>query len=392
MIKKIKRIVYAASTMDENSFAELFKDSPFMPGQQAQKYNRLLQQGIAMNGVEVVAISTPPVTMKNSKKRIVKVKNRVEKDVSYRYVPVVNVSRLKNLIFILSTFLKSLYLLNNESVAVCDVLNVSASIGIVAASKVRKRPVIGIVTDIPELMVTGHSRKQVELCHSIIKKCNGYVFLTEGMNIRLNKSNKPYSIIEGISDDTLPCVEERNDGKTRKCLYAGLLDTEYGVKNMVDGFLKANIINTELHICGSGPYESELKEIVHMNKNIVFHGRVLNSEVVRLEKECNLLINPRPSTCEFTKFSFPSKIMEYMSSGTATMATRLEGIPTEYYDFLLPIEDETSDGMEQSFKKYLSVPDAQLHEIGKRAQQWINLDKNRRKQGERLISICNQVI
>ena len=65
---KLERVAYASSAMREEDFAELFKNSAITPGQQAQKYNRLLQQGLVLNGVEVIAISTPPVTRKNIKK------------------------------------------------------------------------------------------------------------------------------------------------------------------------------------------------------------------------------------------------------------------------------------------------------------------------------------
>lgn len=393
MNNQIERIVYAASTMGENSFAELFKNSPAMPGQQAQKYNRLLQQGIKLNGVEVIAISTPPVTVVNTTKKMLKVKNSCEKGVLYKYTPVINIRAIKNIVFTVSSFLKGLrFLFKKKSAVVCDILNVSASIGTISAAKVLHRPVIGIVTDIPELMVTGHSKKQVELCHSIISKCDGYVFMTEPMNERLNSSHKPYTIIEGIADVSQINIAHNKNNHIKKCMYAGLLDAEYGVKSMVEGFLSVDVRDTELHLFGSGPYVEELKEVLDAHKNIVFHGSVLNSEVVRMEKECDLLINPRPSVGEFTKFSFPSKIMEYMSSGTATMATRLPGIPNEYYDYLIPIEKEDSEGIKTVLSTVLKSADYDLENKGKKAQSWITENKNSKKQGERILDLISRTI
>ena len=40
------RIDYASSAMDAQDFANLFENSPKAPGQQAQKFNRLMIQGL----------------------------------------------------------------------------------------------------------------------------------------------------------------------------------------------------------------------------------------------------------------------------------------------------------------------------------------------------------
>ena len=49
----------------------------------------------------------------------------------------------------------------------------------------------------------------------------------------------------------------------------------------------------------------ELKKIE--DKSIKCHGIVTNEEVVIAEKKATLLINPRPTGEEFTKFSFSIK-------------------------------------------------------------------------------------
>lgn len=387
MSSRISRIVYAASTMGENAFSNLFINSNSMPGQQAQKYNRLLQQGLSQNGVEVIAISTPPIR-KKVKKVFLCAKNSEEKGVLYKYAPVVNLLGLKNLVFVVYCFLISFFSLHcKKTVAVCDILNVSASIGVVTAAKIKGIPVVGIVTDVPELMVTGHTKKQVKLCNLILENCDGYIFLAEAMNDRLNTKKKPYIVIEGIADATVPITDYKatNSGR-KKCLYAGLIDAEYGVKNMVDGFLRASIPDAELHLCGTGRYEMELREIAKENKNIVYHGLLLNSEVAEMERDCVLLVNPRPSTEEFTKYSFPSKIIEYMASGTATMATILAGIPKEYYEYLIAIDEEDADGMSKMFTRILEKDENELKCIGREAQKWIIKNKSSVVQARKLLS------
>lgn len=54
------RIDYASSAMDAQDFANLFENSPKAPGQQAQKFNRLMIQGLAENGAVVRAVTARP--------------------------------------------------------------------------------------------------------------------------------------------------------------------------------------------------------------------------------------------------------------------------------------------------------------------------------------------
>ena len=55
-------------------------------------------------------------------------------------------------------------------------------------------------------------------------------------------------------------------------------------------------------------------------------------------KEAKLLINLRNPEDKYTKYSFPSKTFEYMVSGTPFFTTKLEGIPSEYYNYLYCID------------------------------------------------------
>ncbi len=386
-------VAYAASTMSEKRFSETFADSKMMPGQQAQKFNRLLMRGLAENGIKVNCVSAPPITVGNTKRKYVNIKNDIENGVEYKYLPVINISRLKNLLCLISSFFITLHFCKNRNcVVVCDVLNISVSLGATFAAKVLKRQSVGIVTDVPELMVTGHSEKQVNLCHKVIRNCDKYVFLTEAMNERLNPKRKPYIIIEGVCDSHVDyqTITQHEENGIKKCFYAGLLDAEYGVKNMVDGFLKANINGAEMHICGKGPYEEELKSIAEKDKRVLFHGSVLNKDVVLMEKNCDLLINPRPVSGEFTMFSFPSKILEYMASGTATLATELPGIPKEYFDYLLKIDDDTSSGIAKAIEDAISLSKTELHVVGSKAQKWVIANKSQNQQGNRLLELINQ--
>ena len=157
----------------------------------------------------------------------------------------------------------------------------------------------------------------------------------------------------------------------RKCMYAGLLDARYGVKMMVDGFVLADLPNVELHIYGDGPYAEELTRVTEKHPNVVYHGTVMNDVVVQAELDADLLINPRPTHEEFTKYSFPSKNMEYMATGTPVLTTCLPGMPEEYKQYVYLIEDETEGGVCQVLMQIFEQSDEDRIEKGKQAKRFV---------------------
>jgi len=112
-------------------------------------------------------------------------------------------------------------------------------------TKTRKISVIGIVPDLPELMSSYYNhnspfRRIVSKIDSILaqkskRKLDGYIFLTEAMNQKINVSNVPYDVIDGIVDDfdlSGTNVKKRN----KVILYAGKVGRRFGVKELIASF------------------------------------------------------------------------------------------------------------------------------------------------------------
>lgn len=180
-----------------------------------------------------------------------------------------------------------------------------------------------------------------------------------------------------------------NKYPAKVCLYAGTLRKIYGMEMLVEGFVKSGVRDAELHIYGDGNYADELKEIAKKHSNVKYFGTLPNDVVVREELKATLLINPRPTDAEYTKYSFPSKNMEYMASGTPILTTRLPGMPKEYEDYVYFIETETAAGIAESIKNVLSISPEELHRKGEAAKEFILTQKNNRVQAEKLLKMIN---
>ena len=101
-----------------------------------------------------------------------------------------------------------------------------------------------------------------------------------------------------------------------------------------------------------------------------------NEHVVKEQLKATLLVNPRPSMEEFTKYSFPSKNMEYMASGTPVLTTPLQGMPQEYNDYVYLFEDETVEGMSKTLARILIQDKRELYDKGISAKKFVMKEKN----------------
>lgn len=386
-------IIYASCLCSNAVFRRLFSGVNDKPGQQVQKYHRLLTQGLALNGASVNVISALPVNRSNSSKKYVSESDDFFDGVSFNYISFLNIPVVKHIIIFFLSFIKVVHFRSRytDCVVICDVLNISVSLGALVASKIVQIPTVAVVTDFPQHLSSRKNSLFVILSNFVIKKCDSYILLTSHMVDALHCASKPYVIIEGLVDIDMTSVGNNLSCKADKkiCLYAGAVDRRYGVDTMVWAFIKANIADAELHIYGSGDFSDELISICEIYSNVKYFGIVFNDRVVREQVKATLLINPRPAFEDFTKFSFPSKIMEYLASGTPAVVTKLPGIPSEYHKFLFLFEDESLDTMAKRLQSILRTDAVELHEIGSVAKEFVLVNKNNRVQAKKVIEMIN---
>ena len=161
-------------------------------------------------------------------------------------------------------------------------------------------------------------------------------------------------------------------------MYAGALYEKYGILNMVKAFMQLKT-DYELWLFGSGDIEMEIRHYAALDERIKFFGTVSPEDVINYELQVSLLINPRPSEGEYTKHSFPSKLMEYMLTATPVLTTLLPGIPDEYADKMFYIKDESVEGIEKAMEMCLnscSTDPVAYFNKGKAAREYVLKEKN----------------
>lgn len=395
-------ILYVSNTTSTKYFSCLYDDSFVKPGQQVQKFNEMLLRGFKEHA-RVRALSVPPATNKTIKKNYFKNLVEYENDILYDYVGFINFPVIKQM-FVkwnakrkIRNWIKDTK--GSDRVIMCYAL--SPTLSSIALSMAKKYDIecMAIVTDIPELMnVSRESTSLKSFLYNIyssstskmLTQYDSYVLLTEAMSDVVNPEGKPYIVIEGMVDSdmgqSINDIEDKYD--PRVVIYAGALFEKYGVLNLVEGFIKADIEDCELWLYGNGEMEDYLNNLD--NDKVKYFGVVPNSEVVEHEIKATLLVNPRPSTEEFTKYSFPSKNMEYMMSGTPILTCKLPGMPDEYLDFVYIAEDESIDGFSNTLKKIMSKSSNELNDMGQKAKEFVSKNKSNINQAKKIVEFVEK--
>ncbi len=271
-----------------------------------------------------------------------------------------------------------------------------------------------IVTDLPnELGIASGRRgllkraeyamgdRRVALCRAF----DGFVLLTRHMAEALPVQGKKQLVMEGLilpeapmAAEQMEQAEERAEEKTMAgtaeasalpaVLYTGTLNRELGIGELLKAF--EGMGNCQLWLCGKGDMEEEARRAAEACPNIRYFGFVSQREALSLQKKADILINPRSPQGVYTRYSFPSKTLEYMRSGKAVLCYPLEGIPAEYDEHLVYITGEGARGIQEAVASLLKQPREQREQLGGEARRFVLENKNARAQGRKLLAFLRQ--
>lgn len=258
--------------------------------------------------------------------------------------------------------------------------------------------VLLIVPDLPQYMTdknTMTTRLQSGMKQLLLKRCyefvDYYVLLSKYMVECLPVGNKPWTVIEGVFNNIQDDVRELKERSVVKTiLYSGTLARRYGVMNLVRAFTETHNPCYRLVICGEGEAKGEIEMAAQEDPRLIYKGLLPRHEILHLQKRADLLVNPRTPEGVFTKYSFPSKTMEYLASGTPTLLYRLPGIPDEYFDYCFVLDKLGVEALRDKLDEVLSLSDEDLRLMGGRARKFILEQKNPVRQCEKIFQLIQK--
>jgi len=167
-------------------------------------------------------------------------------------------------------------------------------------------------------------------------------------------------------------------------LYSGGIHASYGVDLLISAFSLLENKNFRLWLFGKGTIVNRVEEAAQRDRRIKYWGVVPEGELQARAMQASVMINPRPGCDELTQYSFPSKLLSYMITGRPVISTRLAGIPAEYFQYLIPLEEETPNGLAELLQIVAGWEHEVLDSLGQRARQFVKTKKNHISQGRRI--------
>lgn len=388
-------ILYGYSNCTDRKYKKIVSEHNVAVLQPDQKYHGLLIKGLVKKGVKVRCFSGLPINRSVTTRKLIYEKDEIEENAFFHYYTTINLPVLRQAMIFFAAFWNILFVKKEkDTYAICDCLNIANAYGMKLGCKFRHIPVITIVTDLPDM--TSDNKWLKKINNHLFKTVGGFILLTEQMNLKINHDNKPYIVLEGHSDFNAPAINEREkwEAKTGKkiIIYAGSIQKLYGIQNLTEGFIKADLSNTELWIFGDGDYRETLIELSKKYPSICYKGVCDNKEVVECEMKAALLVNPRPIEPEYTKYSFPSKNMEYMVSGTPVMTTKLPGMPKEYYQYVYLFEDESPNGIARRLNEILNIPIKERNQKAQEARKFVINEKSNVVQAGKILDFLKKKV
>jgi len=249
----------------------------------------------------------------------------------------------------------------------------------------------GIVLPSDGIIARTLKRVDIRLVRWALRFVDGVVVLTAPLAMDFAPGT-PSMVMEGILATEASPTSARLPRSTFRAMYAGsLLDTS-GVGRLVKAIQTLPNDEVQFAVYGRGPMSSWIDDQANVDVRIEKVQFATREVVMERYATADLLVQPRPVDQDFVRYSFPSKLLEYMASGTPVLTTRLSGIPPEYGPYLYWIDDDGVEGIAHSLRAVMAVPADERAARGRAAAKFVAETRSSGAQGARLRGFLTEIV
>ena len=147
----------------------------------------------------------------------------------------------------------------------------------------------------------------------------------------------------------------------------------------------------KLKLCGHGDLVPQIKRVCLSDIRIEYLGFLNKDDLADLQQNVDILINTRSPEDEYTKYSFPSKTMEYLASGTPVLMYKLPGIPEEYDKYLNYVNGPAAEDIQNSIEKLIEeLINGRASNKARDAREYVAQFKNYKAQGKKVLDLLKK--
>ena len=391
------RIALLGFTVPDDLMAHI-RATDASPQAQTHRFAWALAHALQENGAEVALFSAAPVSDFPENRQVVWGVRRFSQDgISGVLLPFLNVTVLKHLTRFLGCWIVAGRRLRRSRPDWLLVHGVhSPFLWFAVAFRRRHDLSLAVVlTDPPGFVRLEDGRLKgllkrldIAVVKAALKHCDATVVLAEPL-ARDFAPGVPHLVVEGMATSLSPPSSQSTDEGEPTVVYAGGLLEEYGVKDLVLAFRSLPAPSLRLEIYGRGPLEQWLSEQSELDPRIRPVRLVAPDELAGVYARATVLVQPRPVAQGFVAYSFPSKLTEYLASGTVTVSTRLPSIPNDYEPHVVWTSGGAA-GLADALADVLAWPASARASHGAAASRFITSTRSTNAQGARILSFLRR--
>ena len=223
--------------------------------------------------------------------------------------------------------------------------------------------------------------------------CDGLIVLTRRMAMDF-APRVPFIQMEGALPDNLvvasrgpdyPKAERPESTPTRVIMYAGGLSELKGIPLLLESFSRIQGNEYRLWITGIGPLRDLVEASAERDPRIKYWGFPSQRELLTLYQAADVLVNPHSVRLRSARYLFPSKLIEYLGTGTPVISTcSTPEVVVEYATLMFPIEEDSPDVLADKIRTVLALPRSELQDIGYKAGEYVRTHKTWAVQARRI--------
>lgn len=339
-----KKILYFGTYGSEQYYNDtiLASEKPYKVAQYSLESS--LIKGFDEESVDIKIISVPLFSyFEKNKLFYFRKREKDHFDNTISYTCSINVPLLREIFYFFQGFFISFVFCvkNKEKAAIFSAFTyVPLALGIYLGAVFFKAVRIGLFCDLLLHISESYSswkrmviKPYLKLSSYLENSYDMYILVSKHMKEYVNKKNRPFIVVEGIFDSSKIELSKVEPNQRNGIIYSGTLNEKYGIKNIIS-ILEYTDRKIEFLIYGDGDMKKSIVSKSQKDVRLKYKGFQKKSIIFNELQNSDILINLRNTEDEYTKFSFPSKILEYLAAGSPILTTKLSGVPDEYDQFL----------------------------------------------------------
>ncbi|RCW28878.1 glycosyltransferase [Pseudidiomarina tainanensis] len=330
------------------------------------------------NHFDIEFISAPPVTDYPNFRKIF-FRKKIYKDNSHGVdkkiisIAFLNLPIIKILTRFFSFLIEMIFRKDTPHAAIiCFSIHLPMLFSSYIVSRFKKIPLIGVWTDPPNIpnefdpYVKRKLRKaEAYLVQYLMKRCDAVIALTECLAVDFSQANSTkYLILNGFAPDVKCSAKIRNSTKLT-IVHIGSLMERYGLKLLIDAFDELRLEDVELVFYGVGDVIPYLEKIIEKNSAIKYNGFLNPDQVTHVLNQADFLINCRDPNADLVKYSFPSKMLEYLASGTPIITTLLPSFSRDIDRSVILINGYDKESIKEAILIAKNINDRRYNDLSK---------------------------